>query len=227
MVRTGDWGIPDLIRYLVVVEDSLTPVEIERLRETVAFTKEEGNSQQTGTPPSGEPQVKRRWRAMDLYEPSSVLRDLDLPIIAWGASPKWRSSSDEGFHQIFHLQRKFSEAFFSARFLFRLGLQRYPPLKDLLLLAAGPNAAVQQASLKYFIDNASSKYPEYDVQKFHDLAYVPAQKSDGVSFLGQPLEVCVDITVDDVVLLVLRFSLIANSRSWDFRSSALVFRLTG
>lgn len=96
MIGTGDWGIPDLIRYLVAVEDSLTPVEIDRLRETVAFTKEEEESQQNETtPPSTKP--KRRWRAMDLYEPSSTLRELGLPIITWGATPKWRGSSDEGF----------------------------------------------------------------------------------------------------------------------------------
>ena len=49
MVRTGDWGISDLIRYLVAVENSLTELELDRLRNTVAFTKEE-DSQQDGIP---------------------------------------------------------------------------------------------------------------------------------------------------------------------------------
>ena len=49
MVRTGDWGISDLIRYLVAVENSLTELELDRLRNTVAFTKEE-DSQQDGVP---------------------------------------------------------------------------------------------------------------------------------------------------------------------------------
>lgn len=100
MVRTGDWGIPVLIRYLAVVESSLTPTEIDRLRETVAFTKEEEESEQTSALPTDTPQTeqpKARYRARDLYEPSSALRELGLPIIAWGTSPRWRSSSDEGF----------------------------------------------------------------------------------------------------------------------------------
>lgn len=97
MIRTGDWGIPDLIRYLVAVEDSLTQIEMTRLRETVAFTKEEVEN---GAPPVAAADQKQsgktRFKAMDLYEPSVTLRELGLPVIAWGMVPKWRASSDEG-----------------------------------------------------------------------------------------------------------------------------------
>ncbi|KAF8581823.1 hypothetical protein K439DRAFT_1513339 [Ramaria rubella] len=182
MIRTGDWGIPDLIRYLVAVEGSLTAMEMERLRETVAFTMEELEDQRDGVfpaNPSNDPAAsmtmpKRRFRAMDLYEPSSTLRELGLPIIAWGATPKWRSSSEE------------------AKFLFKLGLRRHPPLKDLLSLVAVSDPAIRQASLKYLIDNMSSKYPDYNPQYFATLAYVPALKPDGTSTMGKPLEVFID-----------------------------------
>ncbi|KAF8523641.1 hypothetical protein JB92DRAFT_3140729 [Gautieria morchelliformis] len=177
MVGTGDWGIPDLIRYLVAVESSLTPTETDRLRQTVAFTKEEEENQPNGNPSVSSPQEarpKKRYRAMDLYEPSSVLRELGLPIIAWGASPKWRISSDE------------------AKFLFNLGLRRHPPLEDLVSLAASPNTSIREASMKYLMDNTSSKYSEYDPQMFLSLAYVPAQRSNGDAFLSKPLEVFTD-----------------------------------
>ena len=100
MIRTGDWGIPDLIRYLVAVEDSLTHLEMTRLRETIAFTKEDVENMPNGAPSvatADQQQLsKPRFKAMDLYEPSVALRELGLPIIAWGIVPKWRASSDEG-----------------------------------------------------------------------------------------------------------------------------------
>jgi Protein of unknown function (DUF3684) len=119
MVGTGDWGIPDLIRYLVAVESSLTSTETDRLRQTVAFTKEEEENQPNGNSNASNPQEarpKKRYRAMDLYEPSSVLRELGLPIIGWGASPKWRSSSDEGYSLFYMLVKTFSEAFIQPNF---------------------------------------------------------------------------------------------------------------
>lgn len=106
MVRTGDWGISDLIRYLVAVESSLTATELDRLRQTVAFTKEEDNQQNGITQQVQQP---TRWRAMDLYEPSTVLRELGLPIISWGTSPKWRSSSDEGLDRPYSSVEMLSE----------------------------------------------------------------------------------------------------------------------
>lgn len=105
MIRTGDWGIPELIRYLVAVEDSLTPTEMNRLRETVAFPKEEPEqlNQESSPNPNGlvtKSPGKNRFKAMDLYEPSTALRDLGLPIIDWGNSPRWRASSEEGLRVI-------------------------------------------------------------------------------------------------------------------------------
>jgi hypothetical protein len=98
MIRTGDWGIPDLIKYLVAVEVSLTALEMTRLRETVAFTKEEPENQpnEVAAAAPAQKQPKIRFKAMDLYEPSNALRELGLPIIAWGTVPKWRASSEEG-----------------------------------------------------------------------------------------------------------------------------------
>lgn len=99
MIKTGDWDVHDLVRYLVAVEGSLTSLEIERLKETVAFTKEEPEAQ-VNTSEANVP-LKRKYKARDLYEPSSVLRELGVPILAWAATPKWKSSSDEGMISLF------------------------------------------------------------------------------------------------------------------------------
>lgn len=89
MIKTGDWTIAELVKYLVAVQSTLTPTEIDRLRATAAFTKEE----EGGTPTDVK---KTRYKASDLYEPSDVFRQLGLPIIDWGQHPKWRANSEEG-----------------------------------------------------------------------------------------------------------------------------------
>ena len=45
MIKTGDWTIPDLVKYLVSVRSALQTIEIEGLRLTPAFP-EEGTAEQ-------------------------------------------------------------------------------------------------------------------------------------------------------------------------------------
>lgn len=97
MIKTGDWTIPELIKYLVSVQSTLQSIEIERLRLTPAFPEEataEQNQNEDGTP-----RKVPKFRASDLYEPLDVFRNLGLPIIDWrgkDAKHKWRSNSEEG-----------------------------------------------------------------------------------------------------------------------------------
>lgn len=89
MIKTNEWTIADLSKYLVSVRDSLTAEEMLRLKATAAFPMEaiEGAN----------PDAKRtRYKAAQLYEPLDVFRSLGLPVIDWGRQTKWRSSSDEG-----------------------------------------------------------------------------------------------------------------------------------
>lgn len=88
MIKTGDWTIAELVKYLVAVQSTLTPTETDRLRATAAFTKEEAENTTDIK--------KARYKASDLYEPSDAFRQLGLPIIAWGQHPKWRTNSEEG-----------------------------------------------------------------------------------------------------------------------------------
>jgi hypothetical protein len=83
MIKTGDWTVADLIKYLVNVQTTLSTAEMDKLQATFAFVKE--NDEQ-----------KTRFRAMDLYEPLDSLRQLGLPIIDWGTNTKWKGASEEG-----------------------------------------------------------------------------------------------------------------------------------
>jgi Protein of unknown function (DUF3684) len=91
MIKTGDWTIFDLVKYLVSIQSTLSPQELERLRQTSAFTKEGAGKEQSA--PGRNPQ---RFKAMDLYEPVEIFRELGLPIIDWGVDNRWKPSSDEG-----------------------------------------------------------------------------------------------------------------------------------
>ncbi len=91
MIKTGDWTIAELIKYLVAVQSTLTPVELERLKMTSAIPRELREGEKL--PENGKPP---RQRASELYEPLDVFRALKLPVIDWGAHPKWRSNSEEG-----------------------------------------------------------------------------------------------------------------------------------
>ncbi|KAG8813685.1 hypothetical protein FRC17_001463 [Serendipita sp. 399] len=184
MIKTGDWTIPQLVKYLAGVKDTLTKEEIERLRQTTAFAKEElpatdAETSDTksvatvpGTAASTTPTQRRvRYKIGALYEPTDAMRQLGLPVLDWGHNPKWRSNSDE------------------AKFLFFLGLQRYPPLQDLLKLAAGSDPKLRELALRYFLDKFSTQYQDYQPGKYGDIAFIPAIDASGKEFLAKHSQV--------------------------------------
>jgi hypothetical protein len=131
MIKTNEWTIADLIKYLVAVRNTLSADEWSRLKLTSAFSKE----MTSGEPTSGQKKPPR-FQAGQLYEPLPVFRELGLPIIDWGVQHKWRPSSEEGSC---HLEDRLSTLkSFVAKFLFELGLLRFPPLKVLMGLCASP-----------------------------------------------------------------------------------------
>jgi hypothetical protein len=90
MIKTNEWTINDLTRYLVSVKANLDEEEIRRLRLTAAFPKEQLAKESDSQP------KHQRSRAGQLYEPLPVFRQLGLPLIDWGTQTKWRSNSEEG-----------------------------------------------------------------------------------------------------------------------------------
>lgn len=101
MIKTGDWTIPDLIKYLVSVQSTLQQIEIDRLRLTPAFPEEEA-AVQNQSQDSG-PKKVPKFKASDLYEPLDVFRTLGLPIIDWRGKDnkhKWKPNSEEGIPDV-------------------------------------------------------------------------------------------------------------------------------
>ncbi|KAG2015943.1 hypothetical protein CC2G_009161 [Coprinopsis cinerea AmutBmut pab1-1] len=163
MVKTNQWTIPELIKYLVSVESTLTEEEKKMLRATKAFAKEG----ETGTDPEGRP---FRYCARDLYEPSETFRKLKLPVLDWGQTVRWRSNSAE------------------AKFLHKIGLQQHPSLETLIQLCASDDVEVRTTALRYLLDNISNKYQDYSSARFASVAYLPAIRGTE-SLLGTPKEV--------------------------------------
>ena len=87
MVKTNEWTVTDLIKYLVSIRD-LNEEEIQRLRSTSAFPKEMS--------PNVKDTPRPRFMAHQLYPPMEVFRTLGLPILDWGEHIRWRDKSDEG-----------------------------------------------------------------------------------------------------------------------------------
>jgi hypothetical protein len=87
MIKTGDWTVADLTKYLVAVRSTLNPEEMQRLRMTSAFSSENAPANDA---------KRKRYKAKELYEPIEIFRQLNLPVIDWGGQSKWRGSSDEG-----------------------------------------------------------------------------------------------------------------------------------
>ena len=76
-----------------------------------------------------------------------------------------------------------------AKFLFNLGLRRFPPLPELLKISAGEVENLASIALKYFMDNSSKYYPDYDPHSFKNAKFVPAMTFDGKMTKGSPTEV--------------------------------------
>ena len=187
MIKTGDWTIPDLIKYLVSVQSTLKPIEIDRLRLTPAFPQETAAEQSKNE--DGAPKKVLKLKASDLYEPLDVFRSLGLPIIDWRGKDgkhKWRFNSEEGMSDAispFYVPTPSS----SAKFLFNLGLRRFPSTEDILGIAA-KGEPQRTFALNYFLDNYIQKYADYTIDAHANIAFVPAVHR-GEKRLAKPLEV--------------------------------------
>ncbi|GAA5870207.1 hypothetical protein JCM16303_001925 [Sporobolomyces ruberrimus] len=175
LLGAGDWSHVQLIRYLISVRDTLSAIEMDRLRKTTWIPRE-GEGKIEGTVGANGEKGKPctvRYRAGDLYEPTETLRELGLPLVDWTSSPtKWRTNSDE------------------AKLLFDLGLLRTPPVEQVLQIAAtSPILETREKALRYFLDGCITRgYGSTYSPSKHDLAFVPALDK-GKDVLGKPTEV--------------------------------------
>lgn len=186
MVETGEWTIQELLKYLLTVRSTLQPTEIEILQLTPAFFEEsavEKNRSEDGTL-----KEVQRLKASDLYEPLNVLRSLGLPVIDWRGTDgelKWKHNSEEG--TLYMVWPSCTLTLSPAKFLFKLGLRRYPTIDVVLGIAAG-GGPQGTAALDYFLDNYSRWYTDYTANQHGSIAFVPAIHR-GEKKLVKPLEV--------------------------------------
>ena len=124
MIKTNQWTVSELVKYLASIRATLSDDELLRLKNTNAFSKEVTEGEVLTGP--------NRFQARQLYEPLDVFRKLRLPVLDWGQKGKWRGSSEEGEVVDRWLLRCTDPS--PAKFLFELGLQRYPPLGTLISL---------------------------------------------------------------------------------------------
>jgi len=76
---------------------------------------------------------------------------------------------------------------FLAKFLFNLGLRRYPPT-EVILGIASKGEPLGTVALGYFLDNYIQKYTDYTIDAHANIAFVPAVHR-GEKKLAKPLEV--------------------------------------
>ena len=84
MIKTNEWTIVDLTKYLVAVQSTLTADEWARLKLTAAFS----NKAKPGIIADNK-QRPTRYQANQLYEPLDIFRQLGLPTTDWGSQTKW------------------------------------------------------------------------------------------------------------------------------------------
>lgn len=82
-----------------------------------------------------------------------------------------------------------SELGSTAKFLYSLGLRRFPPLDVILNVAASPNPKLNSLAFSYFLDNYVNRYYDYEPENFAQLAFIPALDNK-TEKLGTPVEVC-------------------------------------
>ena len=138
MVKTNQWTVAELMKYLASIRSTLSDEELGRLRNTAAFSKE-----LTEEGPDGLP---NRYQARQLYEPLDVFRKLQLPVLAWGQKVKWRGSSDEGVCERFMKAVSLIDIP-TAKLLFDIGLQRSPPLGTIISLCTDQDTEVSHPDM--------------------------------------------------------------------------------
>ncbi|KAJ3148016.1 hypothetical protein HDU86_007584 [Geranomyces michiganensis] len=123
-----DWDYLKLVKYLASC--NLKPEELERLRVTAIFPKEQ---------PEGAPPSRERFRACDLYIPDEKFRSFGLPVMDL-KKKNWKTNTPE------------------ADFLLRLGIKTLIAFEELFKLASTADPAHRHSLLSYFVEHYKSTY---------------------------------------------------------------------
>ena len=151
------WSHVDLIRYLTSVRDDIPANDIQKLKKTSICTAEKAGDQKTAS--------STRYKISDLFEPNDSLRSLGFPIIQWPG--RYEPSSNE------------------AKFLYMMGLKRYPSAAELIQLMARAiaqgNRPLHTKALSYYIcEYHTNNYANFDASVV-DTSFLPVEGSDDLS----------------------------------------------
>ncbi|EYE97241.1 histidine kinase-like ATPase domain-containing protein [Aspergillus ruber CBS 135680] len=151
------WSHVDLMRYLASVRDDIPTNDIQKLKKTGICTAESPGDQKTSS--------QKRYKISDLYEPNASLRSLELPIIEWPG--RYEPASNE------------------AKFLYMMGLRRYPSAPELIQLMAKANLegnrALHLRALAYYISEYHANgYGSFDASAV-DVPFLPIEGTDELS----------------------------------------------
>ncbi|KAI6119159.1 hypothetical protein EDD16DRAFT_1791904 [Pisolithus croceorrhizus] len=151
MLSMGAWTVSDLFDYLVQKVSSLTPDDLSTLKASNIFEKEALQRNETKS---------TRYRADQLYPPTDIFRRLQLSVIKWRGKSEWNDTSPE------------------AQLLYRLGLNHFPPLPEIVGLCSSRDVEVQATAFEYLCNNLHSHYLSYQPENFSDDEFVPAESGD-------------------------------------------------
>ncbi|KIJ08708.1 hypothetical protein PAXINDRAFT_182233 [Paxillus involutus ATCC 200175] len=162
MLSMGDRTAFDLVNYLVQEVPSLASGDLSALKSSEIFMRENFQSNE---------EENTRHRADELYPPVDIFRSLRLPVIEWSGKSEWSDTSPQ------------------AQFLYRLGLNHFPPLPKIVELCSSRDVGVQDTAFMYLCRKLHSQYLDYKPENFLDVEFIPAE-SKGRTCLKKLGEVC-------------------------------------
>ncbi|KAI5994116.1 hypothetical protein F5J12DRAFT_962838, partial [Pisolithus orientalis] len=148
LLSTGDWTVFQLVDYLAHKAPELASEDLSALKSSEIFTKESFQSNE---------EENTCHRAGELYPPVDIFRRLRLPVIEWRGVSEWRDSSPQ------------------AQLLYRLGLNRFPPLPKIVELCSSGDVGVQKAAFEHLCSELYSQYRDYKPEDFRDVEFIPAE----------------------------------------------------
>ncbi|KAI6159818.1 hypothetical protein EDD17DRAFT_1761872 [Pisolithus thermaeus] len=151
MSSTGNWTVFNLIDYLVQEEPSLTSEDFSTLKLSKIFRNERSQ---------GNEEENICYRIDGLYPPVDIFRRLRLPVIKWSGKSEWMDTSLE------------------AQLLYRIGLNRFPPLPTIVDLCSSRDVGVQETAFEYLCNKLHLQYSHYNPEDFCNVEFIPAESKD-------------------------------------------------
>ncbi|KAI6104041.1 hypothetical protein EDD16DRAFT_1900225 [Pisolithus croceorrhizus] len=148
MSSTRNWTVLNLIDYLVQEEPSLTAEDFSTLKSSKIFMSESSQ---------GNEEENTYYCIGGLYPPVDIFRRLRLPVIKRSGKSEWMDISPE------------------AQLLYRIGLNRFPPLPTIVEFCSSRDVGVQETAFEYLCNKLHLQYSHYNPEDFCNVEFIPAE----------------------------------------------------